>query len=82
MKGRCTYYVDPLSIPQDCDCDATQSCSDAYEPVESECVSMLDMSQAFTKEEPLLKNVTRFEKTSGGQKYVFGPEVVVNSSEI
>ena len=79
--GRCIIYTDPLSVLQDCPCDMTGDC-ESLEPVESKCVFSVDTSAAFENKEQKLEVVDHFEKTSVNPRYVFGPEVSLNSSQI
>ena len=55
---------------------------ESLEPVESKCVFSVDTSAAFENKEQKLEVVDHFEKTSVNPRYVFGPEVSLNSSQI
>lgn len=80
--NRCVFYIDQVSVRQDCSCDAFGNCPTEGVPDESSCTRMLDTNQAFENDDPKLKIVTKFDQTSSGQKYVFGPEVNVNATKI
>ena len=80
--GACTIFMTASSARQDCACDAFGNCPEEAALESAGCVETLDMNQAFEDNDPRVKIVDHFDATSTGRRYVFGPEVQLNFSQI